>query len=317
MVRWIRYFLARPARLSVLVAAVVLAIMLSSCIGWTHGPVSSLTEAEKLQAQAQAALTRWADAVAAAHPDRAVVLVGDLTAQVGDWELTVGDNNKRALMAGLVEAAVSLPATPGADGTVTWQDGKTTSVPVVSAQQAVAGIRADAAVKDCQGCVPLEITGARLTSGLVTTSRGSAMVPMWEFTLQGTAVMVTRVAIADPAMVTLPPYSQPPWGDSGDAPVGISIDSATIKAGGHELTVRFVGASLSADQPCGADYTTEPVESSLAVVVIVTAHPNGAAGACDAVGAYRTASVTLASPLGERTLLEVTQGRPVPVRPTP
>jgi hypothetical protein len=244
------------------------------------------------------------------------VLVGDLTAQVGDWEPAVGDN-KQALMAGLVEAAVSLPATPGADATVSWQDGTTTTVPVVSAEQAVSGIRADVSAMDCPGCVPLQITGARLKSGPATTSRGSAVVPMWEFALRGTAVMLTRVAIADPAMVTLPPWSQPPWGDSGDAPVGISIDSATTTAGGHELTVRFVGAPLPADQPCGADYTTEPVESSLAVVVIVTSHPNAVAGACDAVGAYRTASVTLASPLAKRTLLEVTQGRPVPVRLTP
>ena len=68
----------------------------------------------------------------------------------------------------------------------------------------------------------------------------------------------------------------------------------------------------AAGQPCGADYTTEAVESSLAVVVIVTAHPNGAAGACDAVGAHRTASVTLASPLGERTLLEAAWDVPLP-----
>ncbi len=316
VVRLIRGFRVRPPRLSVLPAAVVLAFMLSGCIG-THGPVSTLTDTEKLRAQAQAALTRWADAVAAAHTDQGVVLVGDLTAQVGDWELAVGDNNKPALMDGLVEAAVSLPATTGAEGTVTWQDGTTTSVPVVSAQQAVAGIRADAPTKDCPGCVPLEITGARLTPGPATTSRGSAMVPMWEFTLRGTAVRVTRVAIADSATVTLPPWSGVPWGDSGDAPVGISINSATTTAGGHELTVRFVGAPLPGDRPCGADYTTEAVESSLAVVVIVTAHPNGAAGACDAVGADRTATVTPASSLGERTVLEVTMGRPVPVRLTP
>lgn len=314
MVRLIRGFLVRPARLSVVVVAVVLAVLLTSC---THGPVSRLTDAEKLQAQAQAALTRWTDAVAAAHADQGVVLVGDLTTQVGVWEMAAGDNNKQALMAGLVEAAVSLSAAPGVDGTVTWQDGTTTSVPVVSAQQAVAGIRADAETTDCRGCVPLEITGAQLTSGPATTSRGSAMVPMWEFTLRGTAVTVTRVAIADSVTVTLPPWGQPPWGDSGDAPVGISIDSATTTAGGHELTVRFVGVPLPGNQPCGADYTTEPVESSVAVVVIVTAHPNGAAGACDAVGGYRTASVALASPLGQRTLLEVTQGRPVPVRLTP
>ncbi len=38
------------------------------------------------QRQAQAALVRWADAVAAAGGQSSVVLVGELTAQVGDWE---------------------------------------------------------------------------------------------------------------------------------------------------------------------------------------------------------------------------------------
>ena len=152
---------------------------------------------------------------------------------------------------------------------------------MVSAQQAVAGIRADAPAKDCPDCVPLQITAARLTSGQVTTSRGSAMVPIWEFTLRGTAVLVTRVAVADPVTVALPPWNGVPWGNSGEAPAGISIDSATATVGGRELTVGFVGAPLSADQVCGADYTAEGVESSLAVVVIVTAHLNGAGGACD------------------------------------
>jgi len=315
VVRLIRGFLALRARLSVLVT-VVLAVVLSGC-GWTPGPPTRLSESDKLQQQAQAALTRWADAVAAARSDQGVVLVGDLTAQVGIWEPEAGSNNKPALMAGLVEAAVSLPAATGGEGEVQWQDGTTTSVPVVSAEQAVAGIRTDARAEDCPDCGPLQITGARLTSGPAATSRGSAIVPMWEFTLRGTAVTVTRIAIADPVTVALPPWNGVPWGNAEDAPAGISIDSATTTVGGRELTAGFVGVPVSADQVCGADYTTEAVESSLAVVVIVTAHPNGAGGACDAVGARRTASVTLASPLGERTVLEVVMGRPVPVRLTP
>ena len=53
------------------------------------------------------------------------------------------------------------------------------------------------------------------------------------------------------------------------------------------------------------------------MVVIVIAHPNPFAGACTAVGARRTATVTLAEALGERTVLEVTQGLPVAVLLTP
>ena len=137
------------------------------------------------------------------------------------------------------------------------------------------------------------------------------MAPVWEFTVRGTAVKVTRVAVA--AGITVTP---PPW-DPNHAPVGISIESATGTVGGRNLTVTFTGAPKPGDQGCGADYTAEAVESSTAVVVIVTEHPHGLFEACTAVGAIRAADVELAAPLGERAVLEVKQGLPVPVRLTP
>jgi hypothetical protein len=77
--------------------------------------------------------------------------------------------------------------------------------------------------------------------------------------------------------------------------------------------VSFVGSPGPASQPCGADYTAEAVESDLAVVVIVTEHRNPGLATCTAVGARRTAAVELASPLGDRAVLEVREGLPVPV----
>ncbi len=292
---------ARWARQFAIVAAVAVAAAVSGCQG---------AQNPKLHQQAQAALARWADALAGAGGQQGVVLVGEPTGQVGDWELAVGDNNKRALMSGLFEAAVSLPAEAPAEGEVQWQDGTTKAVRVISAQQAVAEIRASSA-QPCPDCVSLQITAARLTSGRVETSRGPATAPIWEFTLQGTAVKMTRVAIAD--SITVVP---PPW-NADDAPVGISVDSASGTVGGRELTVAFVGAPLPGDQGCGADYSAEAVESPEAVVVIVTEQPHGAFEACTAVGARRTTSVKLAAPLGGRAVLEVKQGLPVPVLLTP
>ena len=120
-----------------------------------------------------------------------------------------------------------------------------------------------------------------------------------------------RAAIADAIAIVLPPWNP------NDPPVGLAIDSASGTVGGRQLTVAFVGAPLPGDQPCGEDYTAEAVESDLAVVVIVTRHPHVTIGACTAVGAPRTATLALAAPLGERTVLEVQQGRPVPVTLTP
>jgi hypothetical protein len=244
----------------------------------------------------------------AASGSPAFVPVGDLTAQVGDWEPAVGDNAKPALMAGLIEAATSLPTNAPPDGVLRRQDGTTATVRLVSAAEALAALKADVAGSPSPDCVPLRITGARLTSGQVQTSRGPAEAPVWEFTLDGTAVRVTRVAIADPIRVV-----PPPW-DVGDPPAGISIDSATGTAGASRLTVGFIGAPAPGDHECGADYTAEAVESTTAVVVIVTEHRHGLFEACADVGARRTAEVELSSPLGERAVLEVRQGLPVAVQ---
>jgi hypothetical protein len=291
---------SKARRAFTLLAAIAIAPVLAGCLGSADDPA-------KLQQQAHAALARWADAVAAAGGQSPVVLVGERTGQVGDWELAVGDN-KQALMAGMVVADPSLPAEVPPDGVVRWQDGTTVSVPLISAQQAVAAIQTG--TEPCSDCTPLRITGSRLTTGPIATSRGPATGPVWEFTVQGTAVRVTRVAIANP--ITVVP---PPW-DANDPPVGLAIDSASGTVGGRQLTVAFGGAPPG-DQPCGEDYTAEAVESDLAVVVVVTRHPHVTIGACAGVGAPRTAAVDLASPLGERAVLEVQQGLPVPVVLTP
>jgi hypothetical protein len=249
-------------------------------------------------------LSAWADAVAAAGAHASVTPVGDLTGQVGDWEEAVGDNNKRALMAGMVASDRPLSEEVPPDGEVVWQDGTTTKVPLMSAQQAIVAIESTTEAP-CSDCTMLLATDARLTSGPIQTSRGPATAPIWEFTLQGTAVKVTRVAIANPVAVAS--------SGEGDPQLGLAIDSASGSVSGTELTVAFVGAPDPGDKPCGEDYTAEAVESDLAVVVIVTRHPHVTIGACSAVGARRTATATTAAPLGDRVVLDLQQGIPVPV----
>ena len=133
-------------------AVVALAVGASGCA------LLSKDDSAKLHQEAQADLARWADAVAAAGGQSAFVPVGELTGQVGDWELDVGNNNKPALMAGLVEAAVSLPAETPPDGELRWQGGSTRTVRLISAQQALSELKADGA-GSCPECVPLQITG--------------------------------------------------------------------------------------------------------------------------------------------------------------
>jgi hypothetical protein len=301
---------------AVRVAVVLAAALFAGCSSLVSAPGGSgvpiATEkapSDPIERQAHEALERWADAVERSG-GAAITFTGELTSQIGDWERPVGGNNKEALAAGLVESMIELPADRPNRGEVKWLDGTTQAVDVLSAAAALADLVAEgtAANPECAECSPLRITDATLATALVETSRGPANAPTWVFTIAGSEIRVTRVAVDD--RVTVDP---PPW-DAEDPPIGISIGSATGAADSRELEVSFVGAPGGGDKPCGADYTAEAIESALAVVVVVSEHRNAAPGACLAVGAIRTATVKLDAKLGNRAVLEIRQGLPVPLQ---
>lgn len=259
---------------------------------------------DRIHLQAHDALARWADAVRRSG-GASITFVGELTSQIGSWEDANGAN-KEALMAGLVEAATTLPADTPSRKEVKWLDGATVEVNLLSATAALRAL-VEAGGGECDGCRTLLVTEANLATGLVETSRGPAEAPTWVFTIQGTAVRVTRVAV-DESITVVPP----PW-NADDPPIGISIESAVGETDSRKLTVSFTGAVDDASKPCGADYTAEAVESELAVVVIVLEERNPTPGGCRLVGRTRTAEVTLESKLRDRAVLEIKQGLPVSV----
>jgi len=265
--------------------------------------------ADRLHQQAHDALSRWADAVRESG-GASITFVGELTGQIGEWEASVGANNKLALAAGMVEAPHGLSDDPPASDKVRWLDGSSVDVKVLSASNTLAALVA-AGGSPCANCTPLEVSDAQQATGLVDTSRGAANAPIWVYSIAGSSVKVTRVAVDE--SVTVRP---PPW-NANDPPEGVRIDGATGTPDSKKLTVSFIGSPDGADKPCGADYTAEAVESELAVVVIVVEHPydgpNASSTACDLMGGVRTARVTLSYSLGHRVVLEVQQGLPVPV----
>jgi hypothetical protein len=260
-----------------------------------------------LQLQARDALTRYDQAILDAGGQKRFVPVGNLTGRLGDWEPT-NEDHKRTLLSGRVVAAITLPAVPHRTGTVVWESRTSQTLPLIPAAEALNQLAA-AGVGDCGECVPLKVTGARLSTMRIRTTRGPATVPAWEYTLKGTAVRVTRVAVASSATVKVTPPSWDPYNPAG----GIAIESATTTTSSRRLTVAFTGAPGPGTQPCGADYSAQAVESTNAVVVIVIEHPHAAGETCDAIGARHTSTVDLAQPLGERAVLEVQQGLPVPL----
>ena len=287
-----------------IIAVVGLVVGVSGC---TAAPASSAQVAD-LHRQAQQALARWDAAVAAGPGGSGFVLVGESTLMVGDdWGPNMdGGNAKLAWYAGLFVTANPLPSEAPPDGAVEWQDGTTHAVPVISAQQALSDMKA-AGVSPCPDCTPLQIIGARLTIATFQSGRGPARIPAWEFSLKDTDVKLDQVAVG--GQFTAPPVPTPndqAAGQQGAQPwVGPSVQSATVDVSGMTLTVGFVGAPDGGDKPCGADYTAEAVESDTAVVVIVYEHRNTLPAACTAVGAFRTTQLTLAKPLGNRTLIDL------------
>src|SRR5450759_2933645 len=288
-----------------LLAVVGLVIGVSGC---TAGAPASSAQVAELHRQAQAALARWDAAAAAGAGGSGFVLVGESTLMVGgDWGPNIdGGNAKMAWYAGLFVVANPLPSEVPPDGMIQWPDGTTHAVPVISAQQAFSDMKAGG-VSPCPDCTPLQITGARLTTATSPSSRGPARVPAWEFSLKETDVKLDQIAVG--GQPTAPPVPTPNDQASGQQVaqpwVGPPVQSATVDASGMILTVTVVGAPDPGDKPCGSDYTAEAVESDTGVVAIVYEHRNIMPAACSAVGAFRTAPVTLAKPLGSRTLIDL------------
>ncbi|MEV0155977.1 hypothetical protein AB0H57_19850 [Micromonospora sp. NPDC050686] len=263
---------------------------------------------EELRQQARAALDRYDQAVRRAGDGPRFVPVGRLDKQFGDWEAG-NEQNKSALLAGLVSLAAELPALPRPAGVVVWADGTRLTVPLAAAGASLSGYRVDGS-PDCDGCTPLRVTGAKLGTLAVDTTRGPATVPAWEFTLAGTSVRLARVAVDPSVLVQVSP---PVW-DARSAG-SLRVEAAVTRRGSRSLTVSFTGSRATGDEPCGMDYTAEAVESDSAVVVIVYSHPYPSplpeGQGCLAIGAERSAAVELGRELGERAVLDAQQGLPV------
>jgi hypothetical protein len=257
---------------------------------------------DRLHRQAQDALDRWAQAVKD-NGGSTITFTGELTSQIGDWESAVATKDKAALAGGAIIASIPLSEERPGKQEVRWTDGPKVDSEVLSAAQALKALIADVAHPCLTSCKPLEITDAKLATGLAETPTGPAEVPTWVFTIRGTAVRVTRVAVDQSVTVT------PGAWNVDDPPQGLSIVAARGDPSSSTLEVDFVGA----EEACKITYDVEPLESDQAVVVIVDERFASDEG-CPAVGILRTVKVTLRAPLGDRVVLEGRQGLPVPER---
>jgi hypothetical protein len=91
------------------------------------------------------------------------------------------------------------------------------------------------------------------------------------------------------------------------------VERVRATANGRTLTASFIGAPRPASEICGEDYTADTVANDTAVVLIVYRHPKSADGACSSVGALRTASAHLPTPLAGRPVIDLYNAQPVPL----
>lgn len=190
-----------------------------------------------------------------------------------------------------------LPSTAPALGKVDWGNGKNLTRPLIGAKKAYRSF----ALNRSDG-PRLTVTGARLGTTTIVTSRGRATVPAWLFTLESYDTPLKRVAVT-PSELPEPPIGQARQGDSG------GLRSITRLAGtaadGRSVTVKATHGSCD-DGPVAKALQTD--ES----VVLYASIAGAENGTCPAGMIEQSVKVELSQPLGDRLLLDAFTGRPVP-----
>jgi hypothetical protein len=184
---------------------------------------------------------------------------------------------------------------PGAAGPAGAGKGTATGAPGGGDTGANTGAQAQST------CTPLTVTGAKLGTTTVRTTRGVATVPAWLFTVTELAAPVARVAVAQTAVVTLPSPSVPAL-PSGPGKL-VSVQSLGAKAD-NQLTFT-IGIGACDRNPVGV------VVEAPDVVVIGGTIDQPTAEVCTDQLKLQPVTVKLSAPLGDRVLLDGVTGRPL------
>jgi hypothetical protein len=189
---------------------------------------------------------------------------------------------------------------------VSWSTGDTSIYPSISAAAAMAAMKQGAPKSDpnCATVQPLLVTGVRFGRSELITDRGTAQIDSWLFKMRGMDGEMAYPALTAGSI----------W--NFDMTKSTPENGSTVSADGHTLTYSFFGAPSSSG-PCGADYRGVVAESDAAVAITVQTISHAQPGqpiACDMMAATRSVTVTLASALGGRVVLD-DGGNAMPVCP--
>jgi hypothetical protein len=196
----------------------------------------------------------------------------------------------------------TLPVEAPPDGTIAFDNGDAMRVPLVTAVRAYEQLTVHKS-DPCTACPTLTVTGAVLGTVKIETSRGPATVPAWLFTVSELSSPMGQLAVA-PAELTSTPIITAPIGYGRLAAAG-SLD---VVVGLH---VEFRAAVSNCDQ---TNPQPQVWETATVVVLGATVQPRDSAVACTAIGSGPNTpmSVTLSRPVGDRLVIDVLGGQPVP-----
>ena len=160
-------------------------------------------------------------------------------------------------------------------------------------------VRPDSAVSDepIKVCTGLTVTGIRLGTVPLLTSRGEAEVPAWLFTVAELKGAVARVAVA-PSAVTKPP----------EIPTGELPEVAGLVNAQHLSSVE--GKELSYGLGVGAcDENITPMWHETDDVIVVGGTATRREGVCTDQLLLHPVSITLDEPVGTRPVLDAGTGQ--------
>ncbi|MFC6598398.1 hypothetical protein [Kitasatospora paranensis] len=205
--------------------------------------------------------------------------------------------DKAAYLSGRLVLRGALPQTLSGKAEVVWADGSRLSLPLLSADRVFRGLTQGGAVCSGHCDAVLTVTGARPATRTVRTSRGAAVIPVWEFGVAGYAAPFTYPAVAAERL--------PDGGPSGPGPGSESAQWSGTSADGRTLTAMVEHGGCSEVLP------GEVYETDAAVVLIAHTRSTARRGeACPAVVTAGPQDFRLTRPLGSRAVLDFVSGLP-------
>jgi hypothetical protein len=288
----------RPIPL-VTVLVLVLAGLGAGCAGTRpHVRVSpSRTVAGAFEERAAELAKAWRAAGAARAWKSGFVPLEELAAPVGGQ---FPDGTRDAYERGWYRLATTLPTSSARSGDIRFPGGASLSVPLLTATEAYQIL--DRGDPTCAGCAALTVTGAKLGTVTLMTSRGRAEVPAWLFTIGELGTAISRVAVVPSAVEPVPDVAGPPV----LIPGVVRTEHVATVEGAVVTFVVGVGA-------CDTDIAPLAYETEDAVVLGGSVHPSDRPCVLNAKGA--PVRVTLRAPVGNRTLLDGLTGRPLVLQP--